>query len=169
MVFYYCENLCWFFFYMTLFLHLDIFHCILIYYQILFWDYFWLFPRFHCIILMIYHFLLKTIYISFHQSLFFMELLREFFGRFFGRIKRFNILASSWSIKHLKPFLAKEILLDTIILLISIFFYWNRSFMLVKVLLLDFNITNFFRFLSIFIYPFKSFYAFLIYNFSLFL
>ena len=72
------------------------------------------------------------------------------FWDYFGRNihKGLNFLASLYPMKYLNPFLLKETLLDIAILLISIFFYWNRLFMLVKLLFFDFSITNFNFFFS---------------------
>ena len=87
---------------------------------------------------------------------------------FLGEIyKKVYFLASMLPVKYLNPFLPKEILLDTVILLLSIFFNWNWLFMLVKLLFFDFNIIKFYNFFHSYT-CFKNLCIYWIYNFPLF-
>ena len=86
----------------------------------------------------------------------------------FGRNidKDLSFLEFFWQMKYLNSFLSKETLLDTTDYL---FFKWNRPFMLVKLLFLDFNSTKFYNNFFHFLCTFKMLILFFNWYFSPFL
>ena len=88
------------------------------------------------------------------------------FGRNIYKGLIFSILVDNKIFKNL--FLPKETLLETVILLISTF-YLNRFFMLVKLLVLNFNITKFYNFFHFCLCFQKCIYFLYLYFFTFFL